>query len=80
MELPKIKNEDLPEELRKILGDQDAEFDPICDPRDVIRVPLDIESYMDGRLETAQQLIQERQNRSKKKARKPKSIDKTQGS
>ena len=32
MELPKIKNEDLPEELKKILGDADAEFDAIVDP------------------------------------------------
>lgn len=75
MELPKIKNEDLPEELKKILGDQDAEFEPICDARDVIRVPLDIEAYMDGRLETAQQLIQERKKRSKKKANKKSQLD-----
>ena len=80
MELPKIKNEDLPEELRKILGDQDAEFEPICDARDVIRVPLDIEAYMDGRLETAQQLVEQRTKRAKKKAGKPKSVDKSEGS
>ena len=29
MELPKIKNENLPKELKEILGDGDAEFEAI---------------------------------------------------
>ena len=33
MFLPKIKNEDLPEELKELLGDADAEFDAIVDQR-----------------------------------------------
>ena len=36
MELPKIKNDDLPERLRDLLGDEDAEFEAIVDPMDVI--------------------------------------------
>ena len=31
MELPKIKNENLPKELKEILGDGDAEFEAIVD-------------------------------------------------
>ena len=31
MELPKIKNKDLPKELKEILGDADAEFEAIVD-------------------------------------------------
>ena len=36
MELPKIKNENLPQELKEILGDSDAEFDALVDPMDII--------------------------------------------
>jgi len=39
MELPKIRNEDLPEELKNILGGDDAEFDPIVDPTDILDIP-----------------------------------------
>ena len=41
MELPKIKNEDLSKELREILGDDDAEFDAIVDPIDVVNIQID---------------------------------------
>ena len=41
MDLPKIKNEDLPKELKKIFGDADAEFEAIVDPTDIINVELD---------------------------------------
>ena len=41
MDLPKIKNEDLPEELKELLGDEDAEFEAIVDPMDVIDIQLD---------------------------------------
>ena len=39
MDLPKIKNEDLPKELKEILGDADAEFEAIVDPTDIIIPP-----------------------------------------
>ena len=49
MELPKIKNEDLPKELREILGDEDAEFDAIVDPMDVISIQIDQDAYYEER-------------------------------
>ncbi len=39
MDIPKIRNEDLPKELKEILGDQDAEFDSLVNPEDVIFLP-----------------------------------------
>ena len=53
MDLPKIKNEDLPEELKELLGDEDAEFEAIVDPMDVIDIQLDPDAYYEGRLQTA---------------------------
>lgn len=60
MFLPKIKNEDLPEELKELLGDADAEFDAIVDPEDVIDIQLDPDAYYEGRLQTAEALIKAR--------------------
>tara|TARA_R100000030_G_scaffold92416_1_gene78000 strand:- start:34 stop:276 length:243 start_codon:yes stop_codon:yes gene_type:complete len=60
MELPKIKNEDLPKELREILGDDDAEFDAIVDPRDVISLDLDPEAYFEERSKIAKMLVESR--------------------
>lgn len=60
MELPKIKNEDLPQELREILGDADAEFESIVNPTDVIDIQFDPDSYYEERSKTAQMLIESR--------------------
>lgn len=60
MELPKIKNEDLPQELREILGDADAEFESIVDPMDVIDIQFDPDSYYEERTKTAELLIESR--------------------
>tara|TARA_B100000085_G_C18438189_1_gene469614 strand:- start:54 stop:296 length:243 start_codon:yes stop_codon:yes gene_type:complete len=60
MELPKIKNENLPKELREILGDQDAEFDAIVDPADVISLNLDTNAYYEGRSKVAEMLLESR--------------------
>ena len=60
MELPKIKNEDLPKELREILGDNDAEFDAIVDPKDVISLDLDPEAYFEERSKIAKKLVESR--------------------
>jgi len=60
MELPKISNENLPKELREILGDADAEFDAIVDPMDVIDIQFDPDSYYEGRLQTSEMLIESR--------------------
>ena len=60
MELPKIKNEDLPKELREILGDNDAEFDAIVDPADIITMNYDTDSYHEGRSKVAEMLLESR--------------------
>ena len=39
MDIPKIRKEDLPEKLREIIGDQDAEFAPLVNPDDIIVLP-----------------------------------------
>lgn len=61
MKLPKIKKEDLPEELQKILGDDDEiEFEPMVSPEDVFDLPFTDEEYQAGRMETARKLIESR--------------------
>ena len=60
MKLPKIKNEQLPPELREILGDGDAEFDAIVDPMDVINIQLDPDAYYEDRHKTALMLVEAR--------------------
>tara|TARA_B100000524_G_scaffold192859_1_gene99957 strand:- start:259 stop:549 length:291 start_codon:yes stop_codon:yes gene_type:complete len=60
MDLPKIKNENLPKELREILGDQDAHFDAIVDPSDIFIPSLDIDSFKEGSHRTRQMLIESR--------------------
>ena len=60
MDLPKIKNEDLPQELREILGDSDAEFQSLVNPMDVIDIQFDPDSYYESRTKTAQMLIESR--------------------
>lgn len=60
MELPKIKNENLPEELREILGDSDAEFDAIVDPMDVLDIQFDPDSYYESRFALTQKLLESR--------------------
>jgi hypothetical protein len=73
MELPKIKNENLPEELREILGDSDAEFDSLVDPMDIIDIEIDPDAYFEGRTRTAEMLVEARkklqdyQTKSKKR-------------
>ncbi len=61
MELPKIKNEDLPDRLKEILGDADAEFEAIVDPTDIIDVQLDLDEYYKGKTETAKMLLESRE-------------------
>lgn len=75
MKLPKIKNENLPQELREILGDSDAEFDALVDPMDIIDIQMDPDSYFEGRTRTAEMLVEARkklheyQTKSKKRNR-----------
>tara|TARA_Y100000361_G_scaffold58383_1_gene51019 strand:- start:110 stop:382 length:273 start_codon:yes stop_codon:yes gene_type:complete len=60
MDLPRIKNENLPKELREVLGDGDAYFDPIVDPSDVINLELDPDSYYEGQHKVHEMLIESR--------------------
>ena len=69
MDLPKIKNEDLPEELKELLGDEDAEFEAIVDPMDVIDIQLDPDAYYEGRLQTAEQFIEVRQKLQERRSK-----------
>lgn len=77
MELPKIKNEDLPQELREILGDADAEFESIVDPMDVINIQFDPDSYYEERSKTAEMLMESRKKAQEyaTKARKEKKLN-----
>lgn len=75
MELPKIKNENLPEELKKILGDADAEFDPIVDPTDVVSINLTKEDMYEERHQIAQALVQSRQKLNEYLVKQRKSED-----
>tara|TARA_Y100000004_G_scaffold195554_2_gene262866 strand:+ start:1355 stop:1594 length:240 start_codon:yes stop_codon:yes gene_type:complete len=61
MDLPKIKNEELPEELREILGDDDAEFELIVDPMDVVtNIQVDPDAYYEQKLKLQEKLIESR--------------------
>ena len=60
MELPKIKNENLPQELREVLGDGDAEFDAIVDPMDIIDLQVDPDAYREERKRIANMLLESR--------------------
>jgi len=57
MELPKISNKYLPKELKKLLGNNDAEFDYLGQED---YLSYDPEKYFDERLETARQLVEAR--------------------
>ena len=60
MKLPKIKNENLPEELKKLLGDQDAEFDAIVDIGDIISVDIDRDAYDQQTMAIGKKLMESR--------------------
>tara|TARA_B100000287_G_scaffold434202_1_gene498020 strand:- start:62 stop:301 length:240 start_codon:yes stop_codon:yes gene_type:complete len=60
MELPKIKNENLPKELKEILGDGDAEFEAIVNPMDVLIDYLDPEQEQKSRSRVAEMLLESR--------------------
>lgn len=60
MELPKIPNDQLPKEIKEILGDKDAHFDLVVDPTEIIDVPLDVEGYFEGKYKVQKMLIEHR--------------------
>ena len=60
MDLPKIKNEDLPDKLKEMLGDSDAVFDSLMDPTDAVNIGVNLDEYDTQRKETALKLIEAR--------------------
>ena len=60
MELPRIPNDQLPKEIREIVGDADAHFDLVTDPMEVIDVPLDTDEYYEGKYQVQRLLIENR--------------------
>jgi hypothetical protein len=60
MDLPKIKNEDLPDKLKEMLGDSDAEFDSLMNPSDVLNLGYTLDELNVQREETARKLIEAR--------------------
>lgn len=60
MDLPKIKNGDLPKELKEILGDGDAEFEAIMDPMDYIDIQYNPDEWYEGRSKVAEMLVESR--------------------
>jgi len=67
MELPKIRNIDLPKELREVLGDGDAEFDALIDPDDFIDVQLNPDAFYEERHGTALKLLEVRKSLNERK-------------
>ena len=65
MELPRIPNDQLPKEIREIVGDADAHFDLVADPRDIIDVPLNTDEYYEGKYQVQRMLIENRKQINK---------------
>ena len=60
MELPKIPNDQLPKEIKEIVGDADAHFDLVVDPTEIIDVPLNTDEYFEGKYQVQKMLIENR--------------------
>ena len=73
MDLPKIKKENLTQQLREVDGDTDIEFESIVDPSDVVSIPPHMKDFYQDRLTTAQRLVEsrKRQEELRKKVRRP---------
>lgn len=60
MKLPKIKKDDLPEELQNAIDGDEIEFDPIVSVEDVLDLPLTIDDCNQMRQEIGKKLIESR--------------------
>lgn len=60
MDLPKIKNENLPDKLKEMLGNSDAEFDSLMDPLDALNIGMNLDEYNVQRKKTALKLVEAR--------------------
>ncbi len=72
MELPKLRKQDLSEELREIVGDNDIEFEPLVDPMDILTASYDEDTFMEKKAGFAKLLVESRrkQHEYQMKARK----------
>ncbi len=60
MDLPKINKENLTDQLREVVGDNDLEFESIVDPTDVMILPDNTKEYLNGKLDLARMLVESR--------------------
>ena len=60
MELPRIPNDQLPDELKELVGDGDLVFDPVVDLEDVVDIQIDPDAYYEGSVSVGRMLIESR--------------------
>ena len=60
MKLPKITKDQLTNELREVVGDNDIEFESLCDSDDIWDFEIDSDAYFDRRAEVGKMLIEQR--------------------
>ena len=65
MELPKIPNDQLSDELRELVGDGDLVFDSIVDLDDVVDIQIDPDSYYEGSVSVGKLLVESRKEQEK---------------
>ena len=60
MELPRIPNNQLSDELKELVGDGDLVFDPVVDLEDVVDIQIDPDAYYEGSVSVGRMLIESR--------------------
>jgi len=60
MELPRIPNNQLSDELKELIGDEDLVFDPVVDLEDVVDIQIDPDAYYEGSVSVGRMLIESR--------------------
>tara|TARA_B100001939_G_C16696424_1_gene510957 strand:+ start:106 stop:348 length:243 start_codon:yes stop_codon:yes gene_type:complete len=60
MELPRIPNNQLSDELKELVGDADLVFDPVVDLEDVVDIQIDPDAYYEGSVSVGRMLIESR--------------------
>tara|TARA_R100001082_G_scaffold88605_1_gene55040 strand:+ start:346 stop:582 length:237 start_codon:yes stop_codon:yes gene_type:complete len=61
MELPRIPKEQLSQELREVVGDNDLEFDSVVDPSDIFDISFNPHTYEQGTRDIGKKLIELRE-------------------
>ena len=60
MELPRIPNNQLSDELKELIGDEDLVFDPVVDLEDVVDIQIDPDAYYEGSVSVGRMLMESR--------------------